>query len=379
MNMESIHHGPGQLSRGTPASPGLILRLGLAILLTAFLLACAENGEEEDAERPDGTPVRVTEVEVTAVDDTERSIGTVETFSSPVVAAEVAGRIQKVEADVGDDVSEGDLLARIEREPFELARNVAAAEAARLEFQVSRLESDLRRLERLSEREYATEQDKDSVAAELAATREQLTSARNQRSQAERDLRLTDIVSPMAGVVDQRMISEGGFINAGEPAFRVQPRDRFRAVVSFSERAGDRLERGMAVTLKPRGGRSGEVTGELTRLRPAVDSSSRSVRAIVDFDNPGNWRPGMTVEASVVVERRQDAIRVPSMSVVQRPDGHKVFRVKDDEVEQVAVELGVRTRDWVEIREGLSAGDTVVTDGANFLSDGARIRVREDD
>jgi len=346
-----------------------------------LLMACGDNQADQEGEEegPQGTPVRVTEVEVITVDEVERSIGTVETFSSPTVAAEVSGRIRQAEADVGDQVQEGDVLARLDPEPFELGRNVAAAEVARLEAQVRRMEMDLQRLDRLSQREYATEQDKDALSAELDATREQLNSARSQLAQAERDLRLTRIVSPLSGVVDQRLISEGGFINAGEPAFRIQPQDRFRAVVSFPEHVGDRLEPGMEVMLSPRGGRSGEVVGELTRLRPAVDASSRAVRIIVEFDNPGGWRPGMTVEARVVTARRDNAIRVPTVSLVQRPVGSVVYVVDGDEVVQTPVETGVRERDWVEIRSGLAPGDTVVTDGANFLTDGAAIRVREDD
>ncbi|MCP1727129.1 RND family efflux transporter MFP subunit [Natronospira proteinivora] len=367
----------------TPGMTSALWRLPVLMLLVlaVSLSACGDNQAEDngDDEGPEGTPVRVTEVEVATVDEVERSMGTVETFSSPTVAAEVAGQIRRIEADVGDEVEEGDVLARIEREPFELGRNVAASEVARLEAQVRRMEMDLQRLERLSEREYATEQDRDALSAELDATREQLGSARHQLAQAERDLRLTRIVAPSSGVVDERMISEGSYISAGSSAFRIQPRDRYRAVVSYPESVGDRLSRGMEVILHPRGGRSGEVRGELTRLQPAVDPGSRSVRAIVEFENPGNWRSGMTVEARVVVEQREEAIRVPTISLVQRPAGTVVYLVDDEEVVETEVETGVRTSEWVEIHSGLEPGDVVVTDGANFLSDGAAIRVREDD
>ncbi|MEA5444514.1 efflux RND transporter periplasmic adaptor subunit [Gammaproteobacteria bacterium AB-CW1] len=356
-------------------------RLGLLslLILPLLLIACGEQEENgNDEESSPGTPVRAETVERATVQEQERSVGTVETFTRPVVAAEVSGRIVRIEHDVGDEVAEGEVLARIDREPFELGRAVAAAEVGRLEARIRQLELDLARLQRLSEREYATEQDKDGVQAELDGARQQLESARNQLRQAERDLRLTDIHAPVDGIVDERMVSEGGFIQAGNPAFSIQPMDRFRAVVSFPERLSDRIERDMVVHLSPRGGRHGEAEGRVTRLRPAVDPSSRSLRVIVEFDNPGNWRPGMTVEARVVLEERADAMRVPVLSLVQRPGGQVVYIVEDGEARERSVKVGVRTSEWVEIREGLDGEEQVITEGANFLSDGARVRVREE-
>jgi RND family efflux transporter MFP subunit len=357
------------------------LTLVLILMLALLLAACAadDNGDQDaEEEVSDGTPVRVAQVERATVEEQERSVGTVETFTQPVIAAEVSGRIRQVEHDVGDQVSEGDVLARIDREPFEIGRAVAAAEVGRLESRTRQLELDMKRLQRLSEREYATEQDIDTLQAELDGTRQQLESARSQLRQAERDLRLTDIVAPVDGIVDERMISEGGFISAGNPAFRIQPMDRFRAVVSFPERVGDRLETGMSVRLLARGGRDGEAEGRITRLRPAVDSGSRAVRVIVEFENPGNWRPGMTIEARVILAVREDAMRVPAISLVERPAGRVLYVVEDGEAREREVELGVRTPEWIEIRSGLEGDETVVTDGAAFLSDGARVRVREE-
>lgn len=353
---------------------------GMLLLASgAILVGCGDSGETDgDGEAPQTTPVEVAEASRDTVEAVEETVGIVETFSHPRVAAEVAGRLVAAEADVGDQVAAGDVLARIEREPYELSRNVARSEIGRLEAQVERLQLDRQRVERLSEREYATEQDADAVAAELQATREQLQSARVRLQQAERDLRLTEIVSPVDGVVDERLISEGSYVTAGEPAFRVQPLDRFRARIAFPEYVGSRLQKGMPVVMQPRDSMASEVTGEISRIRPAVDAATRAVEIIVDFENPGDWRPGITVDARVVLERRENAVRVPALSIVRRPAGEVVYLVDGDTVSEQRVRIGRRTPDWVEIREGLTGGETVVTDGADYLTDGAHIRVRED-
>ncbi len=87
----------------------------------------------------------------------------------------------------------------------------------------------------------------------------------------------------------------------------------------------------------------------------------------------------MTVTGEVVVERRDDAVRVPRLSVVQRPAGQVVFVVDGEEVSQREIEIGHQTSDWVEIISGLDAGERIVTDGASFLSDGARVRYEDAD
>jgi multidrug efflux pump subunit AcrA (membrane-fusion protein) len=86
------------------------------------------------------------------------------------------------------------------------------------------------------------------------------------------------------------------------------------------------------------------------------------------------------VEATVIVERRPDAVAIPLISVVRRPAGEVVFVLDKEagkQVRQRLVETGERQNGSIEIRKGLQAGETVVADGAHYLSDGARVVVRE--
>lgn len=357
-------------------------RAGLGVLIfTTLVVATACDRDDSDEEGPDGeaTLIETTEADAFRAREMERSVGQVETFSRTRVAAEVDGRLVEVEADVGDEVASGDVLARIDPEPFEFARELADSEVARLHAQIHRLELDLERLERMSDREYATEQEKDATRADLEATREQLRGARSDRDRAERDLRLTAIRAPVSGRVDTRQISEGDFIPAGEMAYRIQPLERFRASFAFPERAGQRLETGMTVELEPQALDGDVIEAEIDRLRPVVDPENRSVRAVVEFENEAGWLPGTLLEAHAVVTERDEAVRVPEISVVRRPVGHVVYVVEDGEAREREVELGVRHEEWTEIRSGLEAGEVIATDGASFLSDGATVRVEEEE
>ena len=112
----------------------------------------------------------------------------------------------------------------------------------------------------------------------------------------------------------------------------------------------------------------------IDRLTPSIDGSNRAVTALSYVENaPQTWRSGGTLRAEVVLESRQ-ALLVPPEAIVRRPAGLVVYLLDDANVRERAVETGMRTRDWVEIRSGLAAGDLVVADGAGFLTDGASVQ-----
>jgi multidrug efflux pump subunit AcrA (membrane-fusion protein) len=96
---------------------------------------------------------------------------------------------------------------------------------------------------------------------------------------------------------------------------------------------------------------------------------------IVKFDSDGKFRGGGTVNAQVVTGRKENAVVVPEQSVVLRPAGKVVYLVEDGKAIQRIVETGIRKDGFIEILSGLSGGETVVADGAGFLTNNAPVAV----
>jgi RND family efflux transporter MFP subunit len=117
------------------------------------------------------------------------------------------------------------------------------------------------------------------------------------------------------------------------------------------------------------------IVAEVTELRPGIGPLSRSVDAIIEFDNPGGWRPGGAVTVEVVTDTRDGSLTVPSESLVRRPAGSVVYVTQGGTARQRIVTVGVQSEDWVEILEGLSGGERVIRSGAGFLTDGAPVQV----
>ncbi len=353
-----------------------------AATITLVLLvaaACSPGDDNGEGGGEESSPVTIEQVGVEPVEETERSMARSEAFSSPQVAAEVAGRIELIERDIGDTVEAGDVLARLERDSYRFALSAANAEAAALQARLGQYERELRRLEGIGPGQNVSESDLEAAEADVSATRSELEAAENHRDEASREYERTEIRAPMDGQVDQRMISEGDYISSGEAAFRLVPDASARVLLPYPERVADELSPGLSARLRRMGGDDADwIDGEVTRIRPSVDDGM-GVVVVVEFEPPEIWPSGTLLEGEVVTDRREEALVVPSDSVVDRPGRHVVFVLPGDdsegEVEEREVDRGYRTPEFTEILDGVEADERVVVDGAEFLGSGSRVRV----
>lgn len=354
------------------------LRLTLAMAAALLLLtACTENGNDDEARAPDRrTLISTTSAELESVEVVERTIGQVSSRTAPSLTAEVSGRIIAIHVDEGDRVERGDLLLEIDPEPYELALASARTDIRRLEALISSQSRELERQRELLADGFVTQAMFDATEAEYRNLREQLEGARVAVRNAERDLRNARVTAPVDAEVDERMVSVGDFSSPGQPLLRLVSQDLLRVRLPFPETVGARLEVGQTVRMHAPLSSTDVVEGRISELRPGLMGGSRAVEAIVNVENPGTWREGGSVNAEVVLERR-DNIVVPNQAVVQRPAGQVVYLIEEGRARAREVRVGIRTRETIEILDGLEGGETIAVEGAGFLTDGADVRTSE--
>ncbi|TDI22804.1 MAG: efflux RND transporter periplasmic adaptor subunit, partial [Acidobacteria bacterium] len=108
----------------------------------------------------------------------------------------------------------------------------------------------------------------------------------------------------------------------------------------------------------------------------SMDPETHTFRAEVDVDNSrGFLRPGMFVEAAIIVERRADVAVVPRDAVTERAGRSVVFVIDGQRAVRRIVSLGLGDDDQVEVREGVTPGERIVVRGLETLTDGTRVRV----
>lgn len=350
----------------------------LIALAIPMLMLAACGSEEESGSQERATPVTATEVRSETVERVETSIGRLRANTAPAVSAETGGRIAAILVDAGDEVEAGDVLARIEPEVQQISVNSARAEVRRLD---ALLENERRRVERLSDlaRQQSVAQDQlDEARTAVESLQAQLEAAQSRLADAEYNLNQTQVLSPVSGSVQARLVSDGDYVSAGTRLFELVSTQALRAFLPLPEHLQDRVEIGQPVRLAIPARPDEQVTAEVTDLRPVVGEGSRAIELIVDLDNPGHWRPGGSVTAEVILERHEGLVAPPA-AVVRRPAGTVVYVVDDEQARERSVTTGLRGSDWIEVVEGLDAGETVVVDGAGFLTDDARISVEAPD
>ena len=347
----------------------------LSLVLLVAVSGCGRDDDDGPAERR--TAVTVAEAETREVERREVSVGRLEANAAPAVAAETSGRVSVIHRDAGDGVEPGELLAELEGQPQRIAVSAAGAEVRRLE---SMLDNERRRVERLvslAERQSVAQDQLDEAQTAVEGFEAQLDEARSRLEDAEYNLDRTRITSPVAGRVQRRHVSAGDFVSAGQVAFDLVAPEALRAILPLPEHLQDRIEIGQSVRLSVPSRPDEVVEAEVSEVRPMIGERSRAIELIVELDNPGNWRPGGSVTGHVILERR-DAVVVPPASLVRRPAGTVVYVVDGDKAFERIVQTGLRASDWVEIVDGLEGWETLVRDGAGFMSDEARIDVQDD-
>ena len=305
----------------------------------------------------------------------EASVGQLEPKVAPLIAAEVAGRLTAVNADVGDHIKQGQLLAEIDAEDFVLARNMAKADIDRLQSLIRAQQLKVTRYRELVKKKSANQSVLDDAEAQLGALRAELTSAQVRLQQAQRDISKTQITSPIDGRVDDTQVSKGGYVKVGSPLMRLGNLQWLKARLPYPETLLTKLNAGLPVRLTSPSAPDVTVETTVSEVRPSITFGSRSAQVIVNVENPGPWEPGATVTGEVRIDLHKNAVLLPEISVVHRPAGTVVYVLDEDKVRQRVVTTGLRREGLVEILSGLTTGERVVAIGAGFLTDGAQIEV----
>ena len=347
-----------------------------SLLVGAAIVLLAGCGAEEAKPVQRGTPITAQLPQVQGVATVEHSVGVITSPELPLVKAEATGRVVELLVDAGSTVEVGQALARLDDEVQQLGLRSAEAALKRAQVQRDNAAKSLARLTDLRTTGAVSQGAFDDARAAADAAAAQVNEARAVLEQARWGQRMTAIVSPIAGVVQQRRVAVGDLVRIGDPVIEIAAASALRAVLPFPETFLGRIAVGQRVQLTLPERPEQIIEGEINELRPIVGRDNRAIEAIVAFANPGGWKPGGSIIGEVIIDARPEALTVPVEALVLRPAGELVYVVDGKVAKATPVTVGVRTSNFVEILTGLSANQTIAVKGAGFLTDGAPVEVR---
>ena len=346
-------------------------------LVSLMLFGCGKKVEEEK-KGPPPTIVTVAKAQIRPVEVLEETVGVVETEAAPLLSAEVSAKVDRVEVDVGDQVKVGQVLAVLDAKDLTNSLQIARAEVRRMEALLANQRKLTERNRQLAAQNFISPTKLDESISQQDALQAQLNGARAALSMAHSNLRKTKITAPVAGRVEQRFVSGGDYVTVGKPLFQLATSQNLRVRLPFPEGIADRIKQGMKVRLATPTAPGKTVEGTIQEIRTMVGSSNRAFEAIVEVTNPGDWKPGASVNAAVVVAEHPRAIVVPEASLVLRPAGKVVYIIDGGKAMERKVVIGERREGALEITAGLAAGEIVAVDGAGFLTNKALVKVQNE-
>ncbi|MDP2259027.1 MAG: efflux RND transporter periplasmic adaptor subunit [Caulobacter sp.] len=341
------------------------------LVLAATVLAVAVAAVFLVSGRP--AEVAVVEIRPRTVEQALSIVGRARPTQLVQVSSPNAGQVVRLLHDEGDRVEAGDplavILATVEQAQTEV--DVARARAARAEATEARL--GYQRVRTLHERGFAARAALDAARAALDTAEANVAAASAAvRASAERAREFT-IRAPMAGVVLVRPIDNGQVVGAGETLFELGSATGVEIRAEVEEAYADALRPGQAARAALSG--SPDIfPARVTEVSPRVNSSTGGRMVRLTPADAGGLPPGRSVDVTIIVGRRQNAIVLPRSAVVDATAAAKVYVVDADDIVRVRPITVVRWPSVNAIVEtGLRAGDRVVLE-PGFTTPGAHIR-----
>lgn len=309
---------------------------------------------------PPPMPVEVVSARQDTVVDAIRATGEIESVQSIELRPEVDGRIVAILVREGQEVRQGAPLFRVDD--------------AELRAQVARAEADRDLAQQALERTRQLVAENASSAADLERAEATARSTQAQLDLLQIRLDRTTIRAPFSGVVGQRLVSLGDYVNTSTRLVTLQTVQPQRVAFSVPERNAEVLRVGQQVRFRVAALPATVFTGTVDFVDPVVQLPARTILIKAVVPNPRRQlQAGMFVDAELATAVRPDAVLVPEDAVLLLSGATLAWVVKDGKADRRQVVLGVRRPGWVEVRSGIEPGEQVVVGGQERLGPGAPV------
>jgi RND family efflux transporter MFP subunit len=366
------------------------LVIGIAGALTA-LLGC---GQEPAFEKP-LTPVMVYRVQASSMQDGSRYSVSLSPLTQVDLAFKVGGYVNDIQRvggpdgqtriiQPGDEVRKGAVLARLRESDYAVKLNQAISNEADAKANFTQAKQDFERAKNLYAAQSLTKSDYDAARARYDSAQAKLRGAVESRKEADISMQDSTLKAPSDGVIFKRNIEVGSLVSAGTVAFVLADTSVVKALFGVPDITVQSLAVGRPLALTSEAIPGAEFHGQITKIDPSADATSRVFQIEVKIANPDRrLKPGMI--AAVSLPGNHDStprLAVPLSAIVRSPEqdaGYAVYVVDPQGGRAVArrrsVTLGPVLGNSVIVTEGIAPGESIVVKGTTVIVDGEQVRV----
>jgi membrane fusion protein (multidrug efflux system) len=336
----------------------LITQAGLSLLLVMWTCVAMAAGPAGGKMPP--MPVEAQPVTVGKIVRTIESVGTLRANESVVLRPEMQGRVEKILFEEGQPVKASQPMVQLDDDQYraELAEAIANRNLS---------EANYRRTQELIKRKVTSQTDLDKAKAELAANDARVALKREALSKMTLD-------APFDGIAGLREVSVGDVVSPGQALMHVVAIDPIKVDFRVPEMYVGQVRTGQALAITVDAFPGEQFQGEVYAIDPQIDIRGRSILLRATIPNgDARLRPGLFARVELALQQYDNAISVPEEAIVPMGNKQLVYRIKDGKTDIVPVKLGIRRKAMVQVVEGLSPGDVVITAGQIKLRPGAPV------
>lgn len=369
-----------------PQQSFILTRLAACLLLSAglFLSGCGKSEDAvSDATQPQTSqPVASLAVSVVSPQQmiwprTLTASGNVAAWQEVVIGSEIAGfRLLEVNADIGDQVRKGQLLALINSDTIQAELRQSRAAVAEAEALLAEATANAKRAQSLKDSGAASSLEISQYLTGQQTSQARLEAAKARVQSDEVRLAQTRILAPDDGIISTRVATVGALTQQGQELFRLVRNHRleWRAEVTAAELG--QIKNGMSAQIQPPDPQQAMVAGRVRSVAPVVDGNTRNGMVYVDLPNHNSLQIGMFAQGQFTLGQK-NVLSLPQSAVLLRDGFSYVFIVDEKEiVSQQKINLGQRVADQVEVI-GLDETAQVAASGVAFLADGDQVKVTQ--
>jgi membrane fusion protein (multidrug efflux system) len=365
---------------------------GAPWLAIGTVLFCGCNEKKDATATLPPPPVIIAAVEPRNVPIVDEWIGRLDGSANVDVRARVQGYVQEIAYNEGTVVNDGDVLLRIDPRPYEADLAQAQAKLAEAQANQEKTDQEEQRQTDLFNKKVTSDREYRNAVLANSAAKATVDALHAAVDQAQLNLEFATIKSPIKGIVGRRSFTVGNFVPAGgggTEVTKISTVDPIELRFGFSEKEylewAEDISALLAKPLEQRDedfeliradGKVHPYKGRLFAADRAVDPNTGTIWITAIFPNPGNiLRPGQFARVRLTVEERTGALAVAQRAVVEMQGKNFVWVVDDaNKASMRSVTVGPRIgSDWI-IDNGLKAGDRVVVEGLQMLTEGGSVQ-----
>ncbi len=371
----------------------VVVAVAGAVTWRLLVTAAPQSGQ-----RPTGKPPIAVECEAATtgdIDDVAEFTGTLAGKAEVLVSPKIAGRIESVLVDLGDQVAEGQLLATLEDaeanhtvDEAKARLAVARATLEECEANLATAQQELDRVRTLRERKVAAASELEAAEAEVSAllARRKVAEASIHQQEAalraaETRLAYTEIYAPISGFVGKRFLDEGAMVSLTTSILSLADISTVKTVIGVVERDYAKIRVGLGAMLTVDTYPDKVFEGRVSRIAPVLDPDTRTAETEIEVANPDLMlKPGMFTRVRIHFGTHRNVTLIPLRALVKRDMEEGVFIPVENNTKAafVPVKVGLSSEESVEV-SGVEPGQQIIVMGQHLLSDGDVIVLNTED